>query len=1292
MSNFPTSLDDDISLPPVSNNITEIGEELFNALREVAFATEAEIGIGASGTVGSVAARLAVCFNPDGTLKPSAITSLSDGLTTVGGWVTNFHINAVAQITESKLDLDHSTTSLYNTLVTQQSEIDSALAFIQAAGSKVNPHLAGITYRHVLDHIDISLDSSDFFRDRNNVLRDNTDLYTLLNNINTDLVSHQKSDGTDTGTIPPDNYGHVAAGVFVNTSNFSFIPQTATDLQQFAQFIDNSNIFILGTRIQTFYSNGIARTARSGGLLNSENGQPIVPETPVTTYLLDGYASTPVDNIDTGDDLVEFFPDVTSLSNNSFESKFSAVKIGDILTVNYGNFSVPNVIIEKKSISVDSNKRFLVRINRKNVMDGYGFTARIDKPLFNTNKYGVLALAQANTPFNATSSLIVGNPRGAQILGIDFNPDQIDLAHYNLWLAFYPSGNPATSRVTLFKIDITGNRGTTPGKYTLESIVESTNNSFRAAGFNYRFIAFSYKGNFGIMLADPYGNAGFSIISGIVATTGLYDNGLSRAVYSNNVLGTPGFDNYDALGIGPGKGDIASPAFSATYANSALAQIPTKLFLPLSRNNYYVNGVERERFALEAGQILDGYGDGYWTATITNKLIVPGVRQEVTYRVDEDLSNARLRNGKTLVIQSSTGYVDSGRFFIKDVQFNNCPGDDAFTNIVVYDSIHGIGSSPYLSAPVGTIVGLYFNGDSLGFSTENASDFTTISTPFKRHFEAYINQDGYTFTHERGRLSINSTNITVNGITVYTDTNLTGLNIYKISPKLRGYAFSSIVKVNLAITAFNQTTGIYSGYLRKWDGSTETHIGPVTTGKKGDIVRFYDETNIDYVDVIFSLDESVPTISSTKHIDIQIFPTLSLDDEVMLLGTCQLNGTTNKIQYLRDERQFGNISETQLSNSALDYISAPTQLINENGIIRGFGILDTDLSGDGYNVFYIEGGIAVVNGKIVKVNDEILTIPIIQETLYPAFSVDITTTKWFLCINDNGKFEFMASTDFDPDGYFVAYYATAGLDHTRLMYVKNPNDSTGTQYAIRGTYFSDLITNHRNLIPVAVITAPVVLSGINYIIDEDSTVFEDARRFISNGYSGLAAPFTFGTNASFRTFEALNTWLKELNKYKAGTVNIINKYGDTVLVKDSMDISGEIFSFGKKVKFVGDGGRFVVTSSTFMTNVHLENLRLDIEIGNGITFSGVQNNLTQCYVSHSTTASVYPFVIATGSSVRFTDNVFTSSVSITAFINATASAKTQILVGNIYKTGSVLIATGTFLPSTITTLNAADGA
>ena len=79
MSNFPNDYDDDTTLPIVNDNITEIGREAINAVRDAVFAIEQEIGIGvdgytkASGTAGSIAQRLGISINPNGTLKPSAI-------------------------------------------------------------------------------------------------------------------------------------------------------------------------------------------------------------------------------------------------------------------------------------------------------------------------------------------------------------------------------------------------------------------------------------------------------------------------------------------------------------------------------------------------------------------------------------------------------------------------------------------------------------------------------------------------------------------------------------------------------------------------------------------------------------------------------------------------------------------------------------------------------------------------------------------------------------------------------------------------------------------------------------------------------------------------------------------------------------------------------------------------------------------------------------------------------------------------------------------------------------------
>lgn len=45
MSNFPTDLDDDTTLPPVFDNLTEIGGEAINAIRDAIFNMQADMGL-----------------------------------------------------------------------------------------------------------------------------------------------------------------------------------------------------------------------------------------------------------------------------------------------------------------------------------------------------------------------------------------------------------------------------------------------------------------------------------------------------------------------------------------------------------------------------------------------------------------------------------------------------------------------------------------------------------------------------------------------------------------------------------------------------------------------------------------------------------------------------------------------------------------------------------------------------------------------------------------------------------------------------------------------------------------------------------------------------------------------------------------------------------------------------------------------------------------------------------------------------------------------------------------------
>ena len=1223
MTNFPNEIDTDLELPPVYDNIVEIGDIAINAIRAAMFAVEETLGINPQGSMPSVADRLNVSLEADGTLKPSAITGL--GLVVLP--ITNSQVSATAAIEESKLNLTYTTQFLYNLFTNLDAAVTVLENFNSITGIKVEPHVAGTGFRHKLSHIDVDTGTLNRVNITAGTLvgRNLTNSYTFASEFSNDFLAHVRADKITNTTTPPANQAHNASAIYVNPTNFVSIPQTANDLQSFAEFVDSSSLVLLGSRTQNLFGNGLPRATRNTSLTNDKAAEVVVDPTPATTYLLYGSATSPVDDINHGDDVILLNPSAGVLSTNVFDAQFAQVKPGDYITVNYGNGSVP------VTFTIDSTKKFLngttrvylVRINGKNLYASSDATVRIDRAFYHDSRYNGLSVAAAHNAFSETPSLIISNPSGASALGIGFDADKLDRNHYNLYLELYPTGNPVQKSVLLPAIDVTGDAGNAPGSYTLQTVVETINNKMREPGYNGRFIAYSYQGQLGIALADRYNNASFSIIAGVVDGYGAYTS-TSNASFPANVI-----DNYnviDALGFGSANANIASPPFAISYSTPATALTsPTVIFSPLKKNFFYVDGVERDSFALETLTSKDGYGDGYWAATLITKQVLAN-RVEVSYEVPLDLCTSGLAKGKTIVIQpavdvSSPSYsaVDYGRFIINNVAFNNCPGPSSTTTITVYDAIHATGVSPYVSS-LNIPVRLYFSDDSVSFNAENVGDPTT-NVSFKRFFEVYVDANGDSFTHERARFTTSGTDVTVdsvNGFTLYSSLEMSAINLVDVSPKLRGFTFGQYRKLNLFINSYNETTGVYDGYVCKFESpSTYSRVGPTSTGKKGEVVRFYDDTNIDYIDVIIPLSTSISSFTN-KKIDIQLYPSLQLNQEKLLIATCQLQDTNKKISYISDKRQFGNITEKQLSSSALSYIAAPQRLLDENGVVRGFELVSSSTLTNS-NTISLKGGMALIDGKLVEFNDSTVQVPIVREALAPSFSTIVSNVRWYLCVNSQGEYEFVASTDFDTAS--ATTYTALSLNHNRLFYVKNPASTSGVAYPIRSSYFHKLVTELKDLVPLYVVNATVGLNITTWTVT--SATISDVRRFVEKGFRGLSDTFILGNSGSFRSVSSLEKYISELTDYYSYSVDGRNTLGKNVLIRDNFDVSGTTFGHAAPISYVGDGGKFTVSSSfaTISKNTEFKNLPITVATDYGFKLTGNDITLDGCDVSYTYNAS-----------------------------------------------------------------------
>lgn len=143
-SRYPSALDDVDNLVTVKDNLTNIGGDLFNRLRDSILAIERALGINIQGTFSDLASRLAVIINPDGSINKQAFQAIGG----VFGPIRNDDIDPNAKIAETKLSLNYPTALLQDEIRNLDARNAGLIDLIISANAGLQEHVSRATGAH----------------------------------------------------------------------------------------------------------------------------------------------------------------------------------------------------------------------------------------------------------------------------------------------------------------------------------------------------------------------------------------------------------------------------------------------------------------------------------------------------------------------------------------------------------------------------------------------------------------------------------------------------------------------------------------------------------------------------------------------------------------------------------------------------------------------------------------------------------------------------------------------------------------------------------------------------------------------------------------------------------------------------------------------------------------------------------------------------------------------------------------------------------------------------------------
>ncbi len=212
-SRYPAALDNVDNLPTVRDNLTDLGGNVINRLRDSILAIERTLGINIQGTFQDLASRLAVIINSDGSINKQAFMAVGG----IFGPIRNDDVDPNAQIAEGKLNLNYPTALLQDEIKILDARNAGLLELILSANSGLQEHITRATGAHRAVAIATDVQTTAVQSSTATVRIDQSDVQRVLQQLYAGHINFYPGINSDKLTLT--NSPHQANQIFYDNRN-----------------------------------------------------------------------------------------------------------------------------------------------------------------------------------------------------------------------------------------------------------------------------------------------------------------------------------------------------------------------------------------------------------------------------------------------------------------------------------------------------------------------------------------------------------------------------------------------------------------------------------------------------------------------------------------------------------------------------------------------------------------------------------------------------------------------------------------------------------------------------------------------------------------------------------------------------------------------------------------------------------------------------------------------------------------------------------------------------------------